>query len=230
MKFSKLPSLGALLTAICFAGVGCANGKLPKGFAWTTLYKDDFSHGMARWKPTDPGAWTLQDIGGGATALTLTTKLSDYDPPYRSPHNIALLQGYETGDFEFTVRARSTEPDYDHRDVCLFFNYQDPANFYYVHFGKATDDHANQIFIVNDAPRTKISTQTTDGTPWDDEWHTLRVVRDVSTGWIDVYFDDMETPWMRARDKTFQGGLFGVGSFDDRVQFDSVELRGIVKE
>ena len=104
MKFSKLPSLGALLTAICFAGAGCANGKLPKGPAWTTIYKDDFSRGMARWKPTDPGAWTLEDIGGGGTALTLSKKLSDYDPRYRSPHNIALLQGYETGDFEFTVR------------------------------------------------------------------------------------------------------------------------------
>ena len=78
MKFSKLPSLGVLLTAICLIGVGCANGKLPKGFAWTTLYKDDFSRGMARWKPTDPGAWALEDIGGGATALTLTKKPSEY--------------------------------------------------------------------------------------------------------------------------------------------------------
>ena len=102
------------------------------------------------------------------------------------------------------------------------------AHFYYVHLGKKTDDHANQIFIVNDAPRIKISTETTDGTPWDDDWHTLRVIRDAETGLIEIFYDDMDTPVMRAMDKTFTGGQIGVGSFDDRVQFGSVVLK--VKE
>lgn len=43
------------------------------------------------------------------------------------------------------------------RDACLVFGYQDPSHFYYVHLGKQADDHANQVFIVNDAAQLKIS-------------------------------------------------------------------------
>ena len=82
--------------------------------------------------------------------------------------------------------------------MCLFFGYQDPAHFYYVHLGKKTDDHANQIFIVNGADRKKISTKTTDGTNWNDDWHSVKIVRKVADGSIEVYFDDMKTPVMTA--------------------------------
>ena len=86
--------------------------------------------------------------------------------------------------------------------------------------------HANQIFIVNEKPRLKISTKTSDGTNWDDEWHHARVIRDVKTGKIDVYFDDMKTPVMTAVDKTFTWGRVGVGSFDDTGNFDQIRLYG----
>jgi hypothetical protein len=120
--------------------------------------------------------------------------------------------------------------DYGHRSMCMFFGYQDPANFYYVHFGKQMDDHANQIFIVDDAPRTKISTKTTDGTPWDDAWHHVKIVRTVEDGAIAIYFDDMETPVMTATDKTFASGQIGLGTFDDAGIWDNVVLRGTVVE
>jgi hypothetical protein len=97
---------------------------------------------------------------------------------------------------------------------------------YYVHFGKKTDDHANQIFIVNESDRKKISTKTTPGTDWNDEWHHARIVRDAETGKIEVFFDDMKTPVMTAVDRTFTTGRVGVGSFDDTGQFDHVALYG----
>jgi hypothetical protein len=126
-----------------------------------------------------------------------------------------------------TARVLSTHKDYPHRDCCLFFGYQDPANFYYVHLGKRTDDRANQIFIVNDAPRTKISLKTTSGTNWDDKWHTVRIVRYVKDGTIQVFFDDMDNPIMVAKDKTFTSGRIGVGSFDDTGDWDDIELKGL---
>ena len=58
------------------------------------------------------------------------------------------------GDFVLTVKVQSTNSEAGaHRDMCLFFNYQDPAHFYYVHLGKRPDPHSSQIMIVNDAPR-----------------------------------------------------------------------------
>ena len=131
------------------------------------------------------------------------------------------------GDFVLETKVQSTVKDYDHRDMVMVFGYQDPAHYYYVHFGKKTDDHANQIFIVNDAPRVKISTRTTSGTPWDDAWHAVKIVRTVTDGQIAVYFDDLKNPAMTAADKTFSRGQVGVGSFDDTGNYDDVVLRGV---
>ena len=111
--------------------------------------------------------------------------------------------------------------------MCLFFGWQDPEHFYYVHLGQKTDDHANQVFLVNEAPRTKISTFTTPGTPWDSDWHTVRIKRRVGSGLIEVYWDDMAQPVMRANDRTFQWGQVGIGSFDDTGDWDDIRLFGV---
>src|SRR5262249_2615114 len=92
---------------------------------------------------------------------------------------------------------------------------------------RRADDHANQVFIVNGAPRKKISTKTTPGTKWTDGWHHLKVVRKVSDGSIAVYFDDMKTPIMTATDRTFTWGQVGVGSFDDAGTWRQGTLGGV---
>ena len=194
------------------------------------LLKEDFTRGFSSWKTTDPNAWRIKEVevdGAKNRALELYGK-SKYEPPHRSPFNMAVLKYHTVGDFVLSARLRTTKASYGHRDLCLFFGYQDPAHFYYVHLGQKTDDHANQIFIVNDAPRIKISEKTTAGTPWkDDTWHSVKIVREVESGLIEVYFDDMKTPVMSAHDKTFDWGKIGVGSFDDTGLFDDVELRGV---
>ncbi len=188
------------------------------------VFHEDFEHGADRWQPTDPLSWkVIETREGHAYSLV---KDSNYKPPYRSPVNISLLKDVVVSDFVLDARLQSTVPDYGHRSLVLVFGYQDPSHFYYVHFGKKTDDHANQIFIVNDAPRVKISAKTTPGTNWDNDWHHVRITRDVGTGRIDVYFDDMSEPVMVADDTTFVWGRIGLGAFDDLGNFDDIELHG----
>lgn len=193
---------------------------------WPELLVENFEDGARRWQATDPAAWKVEEIGGGH-AYSQFVRQSKYKPPHRSPYNISLVKDLVVGDFELTAKVKSTIPDYGHRDACLFFGYQDPAHFYYVHFGKQTDDHANQVFIVNDKPRSKISLTTTKGTPWTDGWHVVRLVRTIADGKIAVYFDDLEKPAMTAEDKTFGAGQVGIGSFDDTTLWDDVVIRGI---
>lgn len=189
--------------------------------------KEDFSKGADAWEPTDATAWKITEVDGDNKVFELTKKNSDYKPPHRSPFNIALRKDLQFGDFELTAKVKTTHESYGHRDLCFFFGHQDASHFYYVHLGQETDDHANQIFIVNGAPRTKISTKTTKGTPWkDDTWHTVKLVRKASTGMIQVYFDNMDTPVMEATDKTFTTGRIGVGSFDDTGMWDDIEIVG----
>jgi hypothetical protein len=189
------------------------------------LYQDDFESGAAdRWEPSDPAAWKVDRQGENRVYSQF--QASKVKTPVRSPFNRSMIKGLTLGDFVLDVELQSTVKDYGHRDMCLFFGYQDPAHFYYVHLGKKADDHANQIFIVNNADRKKISTESTPGTDWDDAWHHARIVRNVATGAIDVYFDDMEKPVMRAIDKAFEAGQVGVGSFDDTGNFDRVLVYG----
>jgi hypothetical protein len=188
------------------------------------LVREDFANGANRWEPTDPQAWKLIDTPRGKVYSQF--QQSKYKPPHRSPLNISLLKDVKVTDFVLDARLQSTVKDYAHRDMCLFFGYQDPAHFYYVHLGKKTDDHANQIFIVNAADRKKISTKTTPGTDWNDDWHSVRIVRKVEDGSIEVFYDDMKTPVMTATDKTFTWGRIGIGCFDDTGNWDDIVLRG----
>ncbi|MAS95600.1 MAG: hypothetical protein CMO55_20560 [Verrucomicrobiales bacterium] len=193
------------------------------------VYSDDFSGGIENWEPTDESAWKITEVEGNQVYENLGG--SKYEPPYRSPKNISLLKGHAVGDFVLTAKVQTTKESYGHRDMCLFFGYQNPANYYYIHLGQKADPHANQIFLVNEAPRVAITEKGTDGTPWKDKtWHDVKIVRKVADGLIEIYFDDMDTPTHVAHDKTFTWGRIGLGTFDDKGMWDDVELRGVKVE
>lgn len=196
------------------------------------IAQDDFEHGMDQWQTTDPdsanGVWTLVEVGKPGNHSLRVTGTSKYQPPFRSPHSIALLKDVIVGDFELTVRVQETNVTAGaHRDLCIFWGYQDPGHFYYVHLGARADPHACQIFIVNGAARTMITVDKATGTPWTEDWHTVRVTRDAADGTMQVFFDDMKKPMMTARDKTFTWGQVGLGTFDDHGNFDDFVLRGV---
>lgn len=185
--------------------------------------RDTFDRGTELWEMTDANAWEIAEDGSGGHALALV-RGSEYAPPVRSPLNIALVKSLKFDSFEMTVKMKQTGREYGHRDLCLFFGYQDPSHFYYVHLATKADDHANSIFLVDGAARVSIAETRTDGTKWDDQYHTVRVVRNTATGRIEVYFDDMAAPVMTATDKTFGAGQVGVGSFDDVGEFKDFQV------
>jgi len=188
------------------------------------LVREDFEKGAERWEFSDPKAWKVIDTDKGKS-LGLVEKTTP-KTPHRSPFGRALLKDLIVGDFVLEADLQSTVKDYPHRDLCLFFGFQDDDHFYYSHLGKTTDKHANQLFIVNGADRMMISTKTTEGTNWTDDWHHVKVVRKVADGTMEVFLDDMKTPVQTATNKTFLWGQVGVGSFDDLGNFDNFVLRG----
>ncbi len=190
------------------------------------LFSEDFSGDLSQWQPTDAKKWKLTTVDDNQVYELLGK--SAYEPPHRSPHSIALRKDLLVGSFELTARIQTTQTTRGHRDLCFFFNYQGPSKFYYVHLGEAPDPHSSQIFIVNDADRTAITKSKT-GVPWKDgQWHKLKIIRDVDSGRIEVFFDDMEKPIKSATDKTFTWGQIGIGSFDDQGYFDDLTLHGTI--
>lgn len=216
------------LFAVALLGLtAVANGaEAPKGITNLPLiFSDDFETGASsHWAPTDSAAWKVQKTDKGHVLSQF--QKSNTKTPVRSPLNRAMIKDVTVGDFVLDVQLQSTVKDYGHRDMCLFFGAQDAAHLYYVHLGKQTDDHANQIFIVNNADRKKISTKTSSGTNWTDDWHHARLTRDVKSGSIKVFFDNMTEPVMEATDTTFTWGQVGIGTFDDTGNFDNVFLFG----
>lgn len=188
------------------------------------VFQDDFENGAGKWETTDDKAWTLQKSDGNQ-AFGLNKRKSDYQPEHRSPHNIAMIKGLELSDFDIRFKVKSTKDTGNHRDCCVFFCHQNASQFYYVHMGAKPDPHSGQIMIVNNAPR-KAMTQNTRKTPWDDNWHEVRLTRNSKTGIIKVYFDDFTKPHMQVTDKTFKKGRIGIGSFDDMNDFDDVKVYG----
>lgn len=211
--------LSALILAVVAIPIAIAgDNKLP------LLFADEFAKGADRWQPSDARAWKIVKADKGSYYSQFAQ--SKIKTPHRSPFNFSLVKDLKVTDFVLEAKVLSTGKDGDHRDMCLFFGYQGPAHFYYCHMAKKADDHANQIFIVNGADRVKISTKTTKGTPWDDQWHNVKVVRKVADGGIEIYWDDMKTPIMTATDKTFTWGQVGVGSFDDSGHWADVKVFG----
>lgn len=216
-----------LIMALVAGGVTClaVAAEQPTSDGPALATNDFDTDDLKAWTFTDRDAWRV--VPGGPSGPYLEQfQASRYEPKVRSPLNIALLPDLDVTDFDLRLRVRSTARDYDHRDLCLFFGYQDPSHFYYAHLGKRADPHAHGIFLVNGQPRVSIAEDRTEGTPWTNDWHTVRIVRRVEDGLIQVYFDDLDKPIMTAHDKTFPHGRIGVGSFDDTGQFDAIQVSG----
>jgi hypothetical protein len=178
---------------------------------------------------SDPAVWKVIPgrEGEGYLQLEYDRKkyTSTYKPKHRSPIHIALLKPCMFKDFVMDVELMSTTEPYDHQDLCLFFGFESPEKYYYVHISKAADMNAHNVFIVNEDARKNIAKKTTKGIEWKkDTWHTVRIVRQASSGTIEVYFDDLTRPIMTAEDKTFQAGYVGFGSFDDTGRFRRVTV------
>ncbi len=202
-----------------------AEDHIPSGYK--LLYEQKFEEpdALKHFQMTEAKAWKYsREEKGGALELAAQSK---YKPEVRSPVNIALIKDKVFGDFILEADLIQTGREYGHRDMCLFFGFQNPKQFYYAHIATKADPNAHNVFIVNNEPRKNIAKTTTTGVNWGlNIWHKVKLERKVSDGSIKVYFDDMTIPIMVAEDKNFGPGFIGFGSFDDTGKVDNVKIWG----
>jgi hypothetical protein len=221
--------LGAMvvcLLALLVAAAGCAvlpgtgyTGEMP------LLFEADFEDGnLDAWQATDPLAWRIEKGRGGMVMAQF--KQSDYEPVVRAPRNINLIRNIRVRNFEIELKMRPLAKSSEHRDLCVFFAYRDPRHFYYVRLANGSGVRTNSIFVVDGRSAVSIAKTRTDQTEWDDDWHTVRLVRNVDKATIEVYFDDKEEPIMTAISNLMGWGQVGIGSFNGTGQFDEIQLWG----
>lgn len=141
----------------------------------------------------------------------------------RRPLQFARLKNVNVGSFDLRVRVRRAG-----RSMIIVFNYVDTLHFYYAHVsrdtGKVQPVH-NGIFIVDGGPRRRIAGLDAQPALPNTRWHTIRVVRDVDTGLIQVYSDVQKKPLFSVVDRHFTCGQVGIGSFDETGDFADFRLR-----
>ncbi len=212
-----------LLFSLPICLVAAKGDQLPEGYK--LVYKQDFedANSLRDFIATDIRAWKWgKDDDRGYIEQFGHSK---YKYKVRSPYNIALVGNIEAQDFVLFADLQQTGKEYGHRDMCVFYNFQNRSRFYYTHIASVTDKHAHNCFIVNEKPRTKISHETSKGHKWSSKpWHKVKVVRQQESGKIEIYVNDMSKPIMRATDKTFGMGRIGFGSFDDTGRISKVRL------
>jgi len=189
------------------------------------VYSQDFTDAktIGDFVFTDPSCWSVVPVDG-RQGLAYQGK-AHYKPKVRSPLMIGLVKGLKVQDFVLEADIRQTGKEYGHRDACLFYGFTDPTHYYYTHIATKADPHAHNIFLVNNAPRVAIATETTKGVDWGkDVWHHVRLVRRGSDGTIEVYYDDMSKPIMKAKDTHFGWGWVGFGTFDDSGIVTNIRL------
>jgi hypothetical protein len=231
-----------VLLSASFTLIADQTPELPEGYS--LQYEQNFQskQSIEGFMITDRSAWNLLKRDGN-TVLALEGK-SEYEPPHRSPYNIALIKGLTFGDFVMDVDILQSgvkgtpiaqfmreNPDpteaggYAHRDHCFFFGFEDPSHYMYIHIAKTGDNNAHNVFVVNESPRTPITDFRTVGVDWGVEvWRKIRIVRNTAKGTVALYFDDMLTPIMIADDVPFEQGFIGFGSFDDIGWVDNIKI------
>lgn len=226
LKSRVVRCLGAVL---CILGFTLTRAQAAEQAAWAPVtYHQSFGQqaSVGDFRMTDPRAWKwTQESGAGALELFTQSK---YQPAVRSPVNLALLTRHVFKDFVLDVECQQTSKEYGHRDLCFFFGLKSPTRFYYLHLASAADNHAHNVFIVNEEPRLKIAKETTRGVEWGptNQWHRVRIERKADSGSIRVFFNDMSKPIMVATDSTFPEGYIGLGSFDDVGRFRNLRIEG----
>ena len=201
------------------------------------IYRQDFEteYSWQDFRFTNAKQWAL--VKGPAANVSLAIQSpNDYQPPFRSPRSIALLDKYWLNDFVLEVDLKQNGVTHDckgetcimcqHRDMCIFWHIQDSTHFYYAHIAAHTDEVSHQVHIVNDAARTPVTTYRNTGIDWgEDEWQHVKVVHSATSGETKIYFNDMQQPVLVSKDKTFSGGYIGFGSFDEKGQIDNIRIQ-----
>lgn len=182
--------------------------------------QDDFTSGnLNAWELPFPEDWEIFTEGN---LHYLHMKRSREPGVPRRPLQFARLKGVKAGSFTLNVNVRRAGGS-----MIVVFDYVDTLHFYYVHLSENPGTQIavhNGIFIVDGGDRRRIAGLDAAAALPDRAWHDVRIVRNVSSGAIQVFMDHETTPRFSVIDHTFTSGQVGLGSFDETGDFAHFRL------
>lgn len=177
----------------------------PGGTTPSHLIEEPFTSSAANFTVAS-GTWGLS--GGRYVLSACTTDCA-------SVHNTAVA-----GDFTLTVDATAASSTGGYDDYSIYFNYQDPSNYYYASFNETNGPNTHGIFKLVGGTKIQLADFAATITPGTSS--AIRVEKSGST--ISVYRDGV---WLAsATDTTFTGGKVGLGAGNSLASFDNLIVDG----
>lgn len=186
---------------------------------------------------TRPSAWQLMPEAswkfarlatGQRPASMLIVKVGKPKTrPVRRLSTYAVLKAHTFSAATIQLRVKSLEPvKKKGRDVCIILGYVDDTHYTYVHLSNDADGRAHNIImkVDGDTRRTIHEPKKPEPRLAADGWQHVRV-RFGGTGRIEVYHVDMDAPLMTATDPDIVDKPIGIGSFNDRAAFSSIDIK-----
>ena len=196
---------------------------IPDGYI--LVYQQNFSSDTALkdFRFSSPDSWEIKSLR--ENRFLECSGRSKYVPGYPSPGIMGIINRQILGEFILEADLMIPRPDQESRDLCLFFSVKDSSRYYYIHLAPQANDSAHGIFLVNKAPRYRVSDWQNAGISWGNQkWHKVRVVRNIVNRSVTVFFDNMKNPVMTSRDPELVMGYLGFGSFDDPGGIDNIKI------
>jgi len=184
---------------------------------------DGFDDGLSdSWKLLHPERWSIASVDGDNT-LYLNT--SDYDSPggkLLGEYALIDQSQFFSAEFRLNCEAKSAE-DLNanaHADYAIVFNYLDSLNYYYVQF-HSYDVSVNEI--VN-GDRTFLSKYSVDVAL--DQMLPIGIKMQRDTLTVYVNNEPVYSQYLQLN----HSGQIGVGSYNDAVYFDNINLEAIKEQ
>lgn len=130
-------------------------------------------------------------------------------------------------DFILSLEIEAMQPNQPCDGVVVIFGYQDESNFYFLNCAGPEVPMETGLFQVNPDGVSKILEQTTVGAVRFKQCHFLKIERQVLTGVLRFYLDDMERPVLTFVDSTFQRGSIGIGLHQNTALKREPEIKAV---
>jgi hypothetical protein len=178
----------------------------------------------------NPADWTHVADDGGSLQYGGVGYTPPNPPIPESFTSFAIVRAMKLGGFvlEVELMQRNPQQGIPQRDMCIVFGAESETRHYYAHIAEGHTDRWHNIHLIADAPRRPITKTNNGGIRWGaNQWHKVRVVRDLATGEIAVYMDgNLAAPILTATDTTLGEGYVGFAAHQDSGSVRNLKVWG----
>lgn len=194
---------------------------IPEGYI--LQYQQDFSDVKCinDFRFTYPQNWSIKSESKNKY---LHINSEDHDSVGRQ-ESIALIENFIFGDFIFEADVMLVGEQNNIGNVFFNIGIRDSIHFYSIILNSLINDNKPDIIITNELPGNSVADSNVIKKELGNKgWHKIRIERNIVNRTIQFYLDDMKTPVVVSRDRTFVMGYIGFGSVYNDCKIDNIKI------